>query len=440
MQNKLIEKITFIKIMKFTIPAIISLLFMSLYTIIDGIFVANLIGSSALASVNIVLPLISVIMGIAIMISTGSSALIGIYLGKKEINNAKEKFSYICFISLTIGIIISILGFIFIDKILILLGTPPQLYSYCYDYSITVILSTPFIILRIVFGSFMYTEGKHKLGFIITLAGGILNIFLDYIFIAKLNMGVFGAGLATALGMLLPCLLCFIYFCSKKSILKFSKFKFDFKFLKSSLLNGSSEMLTQISDAITTFLFNIIALKLIGENGVSAITIILYVDFAMSSVAIGFSTGLAPLISNNYGAKLYDNIKKISRYSFIFIIISSIIIFIFSIINAEYVIAIFSKNNIEVYNLSIYGFKLFCYEVLFVGINILTSSIFTAFGNGKISAILSFLRFGLVITGILTLPFIFPNSGIWIVLPITEGISTILSIILILKYKNKYHL
>lgn len=440
MSNILSQKFTTWTLLKFTAPTIIMMVFMSLYTMVDGVFVSNLIGENALSAVNMVYPIQSIIIAIAIMFATGGSAVIAKKMGEGNSQEAKRNFSLIITVSIGIGIVVLMLGLLFIEPIITLLGATEALYNYCYDYLSILILFTPLAMLQMLFQFLFVTAGKPNYGLVATVAGGIANIVLDYVFIHSLGMGIAGAALATGVGYSIPAIFGLLYFAfNKTGVLCFTKFKFDMKVLLQTCMNGSSEMVTNLATAVTTFLFNIIMIRYLGENGVAAVTIVLYAQFLLTAVYLGFSSGVAPIFSYNYGEENADELKKIFKISMLFIAISSVVIFIFSIIFTPNIVGVFVKEQSEVFPIAINGFLLFSIGYLFTGFNIFASAMFTAFSNGKISAIISFARtFIFIILGIMFLPKFIGVSGIWLAVPFAEIVTLVLSFFFILKLKKFY--
>lgn len=440
MSNILSQKFTTWTLLKFTVPTIIMMVFMSLYTMVDGVFVSNLIGENALSAVNMVYPIQSIIIAIAIMFATGGSAVIAKKMGEGNSQEAKRNFSLIITVSIGIGIVVLMLGLLFIEPIITLLGATEALYNYCYDYLSILILFTPLAMLQMLFQFLFVTAGKPNYGLVATVAGGIANIVLDYVFIHSLGMGIAGAALATGVGYSIPAIFGLLYFAfNKTGVLCFTKFKFDMKVLLQTCMNGSSEMVTNLATAVTTFLFNIIMIRYLGENGVAAVTIVLYAQFLLTAVYLGFSSGVAPIFSYNYGEENADELKKIFKISMLFIAISSVVIFIFSIIFTPNIVGVFVKEQSEVFPIAINGFLLFSIGYLFTGFNIFASAMFTAFSNGKISAIISFARtFIFIILGIMFLPKFIGVSGIWLAVPFAEIVTLVLSFFFILKLKKFY--
>lgn len=439
MSNSLEKKINLTSLIKCTLPTVIMMVFFSLSTIVDGIFVSRYVGANALSATNIVYPAINIIIGISIMFATGGSAIVAKYMGEGKSQEAKETFTLITLSALITGLIVAILSIVFIKDIIYALGATDSLYKNSYDYLFTILVFTPFTILKLFFDYFLVTAGAPKLGMISSISGGIINIILDYVFIVVFKMGVAGAALATCLGHVLPAIVGTIYFSRRSNVLCFVKPKFRGKEIWDSCMNGASEMVTQMSGAVTTFLYNIVMLKFLGEDGVAAITIILYVQFLLNSAFIGFTSGVSPRISYNYGSKDDKQIRKLIKYSFTTISVFAVFIFISSNSFSDIIIGMFSPKGSELYNITLNGFMIFSFNFLVVGINIFTSGMFTAFSNGKISAMLSILRtFVLFTIGIIILPNLLGVNGVWLVVPFAEFTTLIVSIFFINKYKHIY--
>ncbi|MDZ4992319.1 MATE family efflux transporter [Clostridium perfringens] len=439
MKNYLDKKINFLTLIKLTLPTVVMMIFFSLYTIIDGVFVSNFVGANALSSLNIVIPIVLFFSGFSVMFATGGSAIVAKYMGEKNIKEARETFSLLIVTVLVIGVIIAIISFIFINDLIRILGGTDLLFQDCYSYLAIMLLFSPFLILKMYFDYFLVTAGVPMLALVVSIIGGCLNIILDYVFIVEFNMGVSGAAMATGIGYVVPSFIGIFYFCKKKNILHFVKPKLDFSLIKDSCINGSSEMVTQLSAAVATFLFNIVMIKFLGEDGVAAITIVLYAELLLNSAYIGFTSGVAPRISYSYGSKDQEQLKKIVRYSYITIGIFAVLSFVISNLISENLIAAFSPKGSSLFNITLEGFTIFSVGFLISGFNIFTSGMFTAYSNGKVSALLSFMRtLVLFIVGIIILPYIFGVTGVWLVVPFSEAITSILGLIYVLKYRNEY--
>lgn len=439
--NHLAKEFNLGSLLKFVMPTVVMLVFMSLYQMVDGVFVSKFVGENALSALNIVYPLPSIIIAVSIMLATGGSAIIAKNMGEGKKQLAKENFSFIMLVGAILGFTFLGLGLIFIKPIIYLLGATPTLYQYCFDYLLILVLSAPLAVFQMLFQSFFVTAGKPNLGLLLTILGGISNVVLDYIFIKVLGLGVSGAALATAIGYSIPGLFGLFYFTfNKKGTLYFVKPVFRIDVLIHCCGNGSSEMVNNLAIAITTFLFNVLMLKYAGEEGVAAITIVLYAQFLMTSAFMGFSSGIAPIISYKYGSEDHKQLKKLFKISIYLIIISSIVIFMIAEFFSDPVIMVFTSINSPVFFMTKHGFAIFSFSFLFTGINIFASVLFTAFSNGKVSAFLSFLRtFVFLVVSLFILPLIFGIDGIWLAVPIAEAIAMAISIFCLVKFKDEYH-
>ena len=437
--NSLAREFRFFSLLRFALPTIVMMLVLSFYTIVDGIFVARFVGSNALSSINISMPLINIIAGIGIMFATGGSAIVAKEVGEGKEEHARKHFTLIVLASTFVGVLFLLVGLFFTGPIVRALGATEVLYDDCYVYSYICLLFAPANIIKCLFDYFMVTAGKPQLGLLNSVLGGIINIVLDYVFIVPMNMGVAGAAIATGLGQLLPAVIGIFYFLFGKNTLHFQKPVFAGKMLAHCCVNGASEMVTNLSMGITTFLFNMAMLHYLGENGVAAITIVLYAQFLMVSIFLGFTSGVAPIISFHYGAQNWKQEHRIIRYCYVFIVVSSVIILVLSYIFAPFLMGIFSPQGTEVYEIALHGFYLFAVSFLLVGVNIFASGMFTAFSNGVISGFLSLLRtLVFVVLGIVLLPWIWDLDGVWLTIPAAELGAILFSLFLTWKYRFRY--
>lgn len=439
--NALDKKITAKSLFLFSLPSIIGMVFMNLYTMVDGMFVSRFVGTDALSAINIVFPIIMTVIAISTMLSTGGNAIISKKMGERKENEARKDFSTIVFISIALSIIISLLSFIFINPLLKVLGANDSIYTYCFNYAVISLIFLPATMFSVVFQTFFITIGKANLGLTFTIIGGVSNVILDYVFIKVLNFGISGAAIATGIGYSMPGLLGLAYFLfNRKNSLYIVKTKiFNLKLLSETCINGSSEMVSSLSASIVTLLFNNILMKSIGVDGVAAVTVILYIQGLLVAVFMGYSMGCSPLISFNYGKKDNDRLHKIYKLSLIGIIVTSILVFMFGLLKSDLLVSIFTSNGTNVYKLSNIGLKLFSISFLFMGLNLFTSALFTALSNGKISAIISFLRTLIfIVISVLVLPLLIGINGVWLSVPVAELLSLIVSIFYLKKYKSKY--
>ena len=437
MNNELGRDINLTSLIKVTLPTIIMMVFFSLYSVIDGIFISRFVGPDALSATNIIFPIINLIIGISIMLATGGSAIVAKNMGEKKEDKAREYFTLIMTFALIIGVLLAIICLLFIKQIIYGLGSTENLYDFGYTYLSIMLLFTPVIILKLLFDYFLVTAGNPKLGLFCSILGGVTNIILDYLLIVTFDLGIAGAAIATCLGYAVTAIIGLVYFCNKKHTLHFVKFKFNKKVIIKSCTNGSSEMVTQLASAVTTFLYNIYMLKYLGESGVAAITIVLYAQFLLASAILGFTSGVAPRISYSYGSKNINLLKKLIKNSYIYLGIISIASFTIALLIAPIISAFFAGNGTDIYYITVHGFKLFSFSFLLCGINIFTSGMFTALSNGKVSAILSLLRtFVFFILGILILPPVLEVDGVWLVVVFAEILTLVASVYSLNKNKS----
>lgn len=438
--NGIAQEFNLISLLRFVAPTVVMLVFMSLYQMVDAVFVSKFVGENALSALNIVYPFPSIVIAVSIMLATGGSAIIARNMGEGKEKEAKENFSFIVLVGAVIGVAIATAGILFIEPLIYMLGATPSLYDYCYEYLFILVLSVPLSVFQMLFQSFFVTAGKPHLGLTLTVLGGVSNIVLDYVFIVLCGFGVSGAALATSIGYSIPGLFGLIYFAvSRKGTLYFVKPVFRWGVLFKCCINGSSEMVNNLAVAVTTFLFNVLMLKYAGEAGVAAITIVLYAQFLMTSAFMGFSSGIAPVVSFNYGSGNVRQLKKIFKISVWVITVVSAAVFVIAETCSDVVIMVFTPAGSEVFGLTKYGFAIFSFSFLCTGMNIFASALFTAFSNGKISAILSFLRTFVFLTAcLLFLPLFWGVDGIWLAVPVAEVMALFVSVYYLIRFKKVY--
>lgn len=440
-QTQALDKnISFKMLAKFSLPTIASMIFMSIYSTVDGLFVSRLIGTDALSAVTLVMPIVMISLAFGGMIGTGGNALIAKKIGEGKEQEARQNFSLLLLVTLVISIFISIIGLSFLEPILRLLGAEGDLFNLSRQYAIPLLILFPLSMFGMVFQLSFITVGKAHLGFVVSALGGITNIILDFLLIAVFNMGVAGAAIATSIGYSVPSLVGLIYFLlSRKESLFIVKPRFDIGVILKSCSNGASEMVTSLSAGVTSLLFNVILLRMVGSDGVASMAVILYAQTLLSAAFLGYSFGISPIISYNYGKQDVDRLKKIYNISLKSILSVSIFTFVISLLLANPLVSIFLGEGTPVYNMATNGFRMFSLSYLFMGINIFSSAMFTALNNGKVSAILSFFRTMIfIVISLLSLPFILGINGVWLALPIAEFMGICMATYYLRKMKPIY--
>lgn len=440
MDNTLAKKFSFPSLLSFAFPNIIMMISLSMYIIVDGMFVSRLIGTTALSAVNMFYPAICAEMAIAIMIATGGSAIVAKKLGEGKQQEAQRNLSFLIIIEIIIGIIIAILGNIFIEEIISFLGASAAQTPLSTAYARIIFTFAPAFFLQTAFQTFFVTAGKPTLGLIATLLAGMVNIILDYIFIAPMNMGVAGAATATGLGYCIPAVVGLTFFLTaKNNPLHLVKPEIDWNILLHTCTNGSSEMVTNLANAATTFLFNYTLLQFYGEDGVASITIILYFQYIFTALYFGYSNGIAPIISFKHGKRDTEQLQNIFKSSILFLIVSTIFANIVMHLFLSQALTIFTPVNSNVYAITLHGFSIYSLAFIIMGLGIFSSAMFTAFSDGKSSAIISFSRTFIFIVGaILILPHIMGEVGVWIAVPAAEMLGLIVAIIFLITKRKTY--
>lgn len=433
------KPVTLKNILKFAVPTIAMTVFMSFYTMVDGLFVSNLISTEALSAINLTAPIIQLVTAISTMLATGGSAVIMKKIGEKKSEEANEDFTFLILVNVIVGIIMCILGYLIMDSVFASMDLSENVSNYCSQYLSRYLLFTVPILLMNNFTLYLIASEKATLSLVCSVAGGILNIILDYVFISMLGMGISGAAVATGLGYSVTAFVGLFIFSKKSSFIHFKKPVFRFKVLVSSASNGSSEMATALVTGIITLMFNWTMLKYVGEDGVAAITIIMYVLMFASSLYTGYSYGVAPMISFYYSEKSHKKLKKLINTSLKVIGGISIVTVFASFVFTKPLVSIFARPDNPVYDLAVTGNRVCTIALLFIGFNIFASGMFTALSNGLTSAVLAFSRsFVFMVITMLILPAMLGITGIWLATPVAELMALVLSMIMFFKYKKRY--
>lgn len=428
MNSALATKFSIFSLLRFAAPSIGMMIVISLYTVTDGIFIGRYAGAHALAASNIVYPAINLIFGIGIMLASGGSALVAKNLGEKKLAAANRRFTLIAIASFTLGLLLALGIYLFFDPLLRFLGASELLMQGCRDYLGTTLPFFPAAALMVLFNAFYIADGRPVVGFLVSLASGLTNAVLDYVFLAHFGMGVMGAALATGLADLLAALIGLYYFSRASLVVRFTRTYYEGAVLLKAMTNGASELVTQLSVGVTTFLFNILTFAYAGEAGIAAITVILYSEMLLNSIFMGFTNGVAPVFSYNFGARNFPELRRLLRLSLVIIGVSGIIAFSMSRVLGAPLVDLFLPEGGEVASLTLNGLYLFAFSFIIFGFNLFASGFFTALSDGRTSAILSFARnlAGIVIA-LLTLPHLLGIDGIWLAVPVADLCALLLS-------------
>ena len=444
MKIQLSDHFTYSKLLRFTVPSIVMMIFTSIYSVVDGFFVSNFVGTTPFAAVNILWPFIMICAAVGFMLGTGGSALVAKTLGEGKPDEANRIFSMLIYVSLVLGVIITILSIVFLRPISILLGAEGELLENCILYGRILLPALPFFILQNEFQSFLVTAEKPGFGLAITVAAGLTNVALDALFVAVFRWGLAGAAAATAASQLVGGLIPLLYFLlPNKCSLHLVKTDFLPKPFRHTCLNGSSELVTNISMSLVSMLYNLQLIKLAGENGVAAYGVVMYVSFMFIAVFLGYSIGCAPVISFHYGADHQDELKGLFRKSLVLMTAFSVMLTILTELLARPFSILFVGYDPALLELTVRAFALYSLSYLLTGFNIFGSAFFTALNDGLTSATISFLRTLVFQTAVVLLfPLLLPShlklDGIWLSIVVAEALSLAVTLFFVLKNRRKY--
>lgn len=423
MDLKKIRSNQFQTICQFSIPAIIAMVLTSMITIVDGFFTGNYVGKEGIAAINLGLPIVYLYLGLGLMISVGGSALASMALGAGNKEKGNAIFNQTMLTTVLVSFAVSFVALFSFRPILNILHVNEQVANYFQDYYIIMLVELPILVINSAFGMFIRGEGNPKFFMNNCVLNVLGNIILDYVFVAKLSMGIKGIAMASLISSCVCLLFILQYFIFHSYIYKFEKFVFVKEILKNTIYNGFSEFIGEISMSITMFGYNLIIMKNIGVDGVTAFTIVGYIAYIFSMIIIGFGQGISPLVSFSYGAKEKELAKSIRRKTNTYVLGIGVLIILLMVLLSDWYSSIFIKSE-TIKAMIRSGIPIFVLSFLFAGINTITSFYFTSIGRGKEAAVISTLR-GLIILliCIFTLPAMFGMMGVWMVAPVTEVIT-----------------
>lgn len=428
------------RLLRFTIPSILMMIFTSIYGVVDGFFVSNFVGKTPFAAVNFIMPFLMVVGAMGFMFGTGGSALIARTMGEGRREKAQEIFSLlICAVAVS-GVVIAVISIVFLRRIAMFLGAEGEMLEDCVRYGRIILVALPFLMLQYAFSSLSVTAEKPKLGLIVTIVSGILNMTGDALFMGVFRWGIAGAAMASAMGQIVGGIVPLIYFFRKNSSsLQIRKPKWDGRALLRACTNGVSELMSNISMSIVGMLYNAQLMRYAGEDGVAAYGTIMYVDFIFLAIFIGYATGVAPVISYHYGAGNKKELNNLLKRSGVLIAIASLAMLLSSELMAAPLAGIFVGYDAELLAMTVHAYSIYAISFLFCGFSIFGSAFFTALGDGFISAVIAFLR-TLVFESacVLILPLIFGLNGIWSAIIVAEGMSVIVSLSFLVAKRKRY--
>lgn len=440
MQIQLSDRFSYKKLLRFTLPSIVMMIFTSIYGVVDGFFVSNFAGKTPFAAVNFIMPFIMILGAFGFMFGTGGSALISKTMGEGDMPKANRLFSMLVYISLLAGIVIAVLGMVFIRPIAALLGAKGAMLDGCVLYGRIILAVIPAFMLQMEFQSFFITAERPQLGLAVTVAAGVTNMALDALFVAVFPWGIAGAAVATAISQIVGGLIPLVYFARpNKSRLRLTKFTYDGKALLKTCTNGSSELMSNISMSLVGMLYNVQLIKYAGEDGVAAYGVLMYVSMIFMAAFIGYSIGTAPVIGFHYGAQNHQELKSLRKKSLVLVVTFSVVMLILGEVLARPLSTLFVGYDPQLFEMTLRGFAIYSFSFLFSGIAIFGSGFFTALNNGLVSALISFLRtLVFQIAAVLILPLIWGVDGIWVSIVVADLMAAAVTAAFLVGMRRKY--
>ncbi len=443
MKIQLSDHFTYGKLIRFTLPSIAMMVFTSVYGVVDGFFVSNFAGKTPFSAVNLIMPFLMILATVGFMFGTGGTAIVAKTLGEGDKEKANKYFSLFVYVAFALGVIFAILGIVFIRPVSALLGAEGELLENCVVYARIILAALPFYVLQLLFQSFFPAAEKPQLGLAVTVSAGVTNMVLDAVLVILLpqEYKLAGAAIATAMsqfvGGVIPL---FYFFRNNSSILRLGKTTFDGKAILKACTNGSSEFMNNVSMSVVGMLYNIQLLKYAGENGVAAYGVMMYVSMIFSAAFIGYSIGVAPVVSYNNGAQNYKESKGLLRKSLAMIGVFGVGMVIAAELSALPLAKVFVGYDAELMALTVSGFKIFALSFIFMGFAIFSSGFFTALNDGLTSALISFLRtLVFEVAAVLLLPLIWEIDGVWISIVVAEVMAVAISAVFLVMKRKKYH-
>ena len=440
MRIQISDSFNYKKLIRFVLPSIFMMTVTSIYGVIDGLFVSNFVGKTPFAAINLIMPFPMILGGMGFMIGTGGTALVSKAIGENDVERGNRYFTMLIIFAAALGVLLTAVGIAVMRPVAVLLGASGEMLEHSVLYGRIVVGFTTFFMLQNIFQSFTAAAEKPKLGLIVTIIAGCTNAVLDAVFIVWFKWGIVGAAVATGVGQVLGGVIPLVYFARKNgSLLRFVKTKFEIKPVLKACGNGSSELLTNVASSVVSMLYNLQLMKLLGENGVAAYGVIMYVQLIFLAIEIGYAIGSAPIVGYNYGAGNVAELKSVFKKSMVIMGVSGAVLAALAQALAVPLAKLFVGYDEELYNLTVYAFRLFSFAFIFSGVGIYSSGFFTALNNGLVSAVLSFLR-ALVfqVAYVFLLPWLVGVDGIWWAMFATEASAFVVAVIFFIAFRKKY--
>lgn len=440
MRIQLSDHFTYTKLLRFVYPSIVMMIFTSIYSVVDGLFVSNYVGKTPFAALNLIWPFIMLLSAVGFMLGTGGSAIVAKTLGEGDQEKANEYFSLLIYSTFVLGVVLAVLGWVWMPGISKFLGATKEMLPHCVTYGRLTVAALPAFMLQNAFQSFFPTAEKPKLGLLVTVAAGVTNMIMDYVFVVLMELGISGAALATGMCQVVGGVVPILYFFSRNSsLLRLGKTRFYGRVLCKTCTNGSSELMTNVCNSVVNILYNFQLMRLVGEDGVSAFGVIMYVMFIFAAAFLGYSMGVAPIVGYHYGAENRQELKNLLKKSLRLIVGAGMGLVLLAEVLAMPLSKLFVGYDQTLMELTCRAFRLFSLSYLFMGINIFASAFFTALSNGAVSAGISFLRtLVFQVVSVLVLPVFLDVDGVWLSVLVAEVLALGVTVICLVKNRKRY--
>ena len=428
------------RLLRFSLPSIVMMVFTSIYGVVDGYFVSNYTGKTPFAAVNLIMPFLMILGGVGFMFGTGGGALIAKTMGEGKAEKADKLFSMTVFASILCGLVLTAVGLLFLRPFARLMGAEGELLENSLLYGTINLIALPFYILQYEFQCLFATAEKPKLGLYVTVASGVANMVLDWLLVAVLPFGLAGAAAATAASQFIGGVFPLIYFARKNSSrLHLTRCRLELRPLGRICANGSSELMGNISMSLVSMLYNVQLMQYAGEDGIAAYGVLMYVSMIFQAIFIGYSVGTAPIVSYHYGAQNREELKSLLRKAIFIVAIAALCMFAAGELLAAPLSRLFVAYDEELLQMTTHAFAIFSFSFLFSGFVINGSSFFTALNDGLTSALISFLRtLVFQVAAVLLFPLLWGLDGIWFSIVAAEIMAVLATIFFLLKKQKKY--
>lgn len=441
MRIQLSDHFTYKKLLRFVLPSVVMMIFTSIYGVVDGLFVSNFVGKTPFAALNLIMPFLMMMAALGFMVGTGGSAIVAITLGEGDKEKANRYFSMLVYITIAAGLVLTVAGIAALRPIATAMGARGEMLEDCVLYGRIILFALAPFMLQNVFQSFFVTAEKPTLGLAMTVAAGLTNMVLDFVFIVPLGWGLAGAALATAFSQVVGGMAPLFYFARKNSsLLRLTRASFEGRILLKACTNGSSELMTNVSMSLVNILYNFQLMSVAGEDGVAAYGVIMYVNFIFAAMFLGYAIGSAPVISYHYGAANHPELKNLFRKSLTIVAAAALTLTVVAEVLSGPLAKVFVGYDAGLMELTRHGFRLYAISFLMNGFNIFGSAFFTALGDGLVSALISFLRTLLFqVAAVLLLPLILGVDGIWLAIVAAELLALLVTVWFLVRKRGQYH-